>query len=136
MGNVGTIIRTMVGFDFYDLAIIRPGVDIFDPRVIRSSMGSLFDINYEYFSSFGEYEARFPSNSVYPFLLKSNKNLGDFKFQEPASLVFGNEGSGLDNSFQKYENSVRIPSKDNIDSLNLAVAVGISLYSFQNDTIP
>ena len=35
MGNMGTIIRTMLGFNYVNLAIIRPGVDVFDPRVIR-----------------------------------------------------------------------------------------------------
>lgn len=39
MGNMGTIIRTMLGFGYNDLAIIRPGVDVFDPKVVRASMG-------------------------------------------------------------------------------------------------
>ena len=46
-GNLGTIIRTMVGFDFRNLAIIKPGVDIFDPTVVRSTMGALFGINFK-----------------------------------------------------------------------------------------
>ena len=51
-GNLGTIIRTMVGFDFRNLAIIKPGVDIFDPMVVRSTMGALFGVNFKYFESF------------------------------------------------------------------------------------
>ena len=43
MGNMGTIIRTMLGFNYSNLAIIKPGVDVFDPRVIRASMGALFN---------------------------------------------------------------------------------------------
>ena len=39
MGNMGTIIRTMLGFNYTNLAIIRPGVDVLIPRVIRASMG-------------------------------------------------------------------------------------------------
>src|ERR1035437_8911694 len=53
-GNLGTIIRTMVGFDITNLSIIRPGVDIFNPDVIRASMGSFFSINFEYFEDFKE----------------------------------------------------------------------------------
>ena len=49
MGNMGTIIRTMLGFGYNDLAIIRPGVDVFDPKVVRASMGAIFNINFEYF---------------------------------------------------------------------------------------
>jgi TrmH family RNA methyltransferase len=38
MGNIGTIIRTMLAFDFKNLAIIKPAVDVFDPTVVRSRM--------------------------------------------------------------------------------------------------
>ena len=50
-GNMGTIIRTCIGFGIRNLAIIEPAVDIFNPKVIRASMGSLFHLNYKYFSS-------------------------------------------------------------------------------------
>ena len=55
MGNMGTIMRTMLGFNYYNLAIIRPGVDVFDPRVLRASMGAMFHLNIEYFDSFEDY---------------------------------------------------------------------------------
>ncbi|MDO8260945.1 MAG: TrmH family RNA methyltransferase, partial [Candidatus Magasanikbacteria bacterium] len=48
-GNIGTIVRTMAGLGFKDLVLIRPAVDIFDPKVVRASMGSLFTINFKYF---------------------------------------------------------------------------------------
>ena len=48
-GNLGTIIRTMVGFGFKNLAIVGSGVDVFSPKVISSTMGNLFKINFEYF---------------------------------------------------------------------------------------
>jgi len=44
MGNVGTIIRTMLGFGYRNLVMIGPAVDIFDPMVIRSTMGALFKL--------------------------------------------------------------------------------------------
>ena len=43
-GNLGTIIRTSIGFGIRDIAIISPGVDIFDPRTIRASMGAFFHV--------------------------------------------------------------------------------------------
>ena len=49
MGNLGTIIRTMIGFDYKNLALIKPAVDIFNPKVIRASMGSVFQINFHLF---------------------------------------------------------------------------------------
>ena len=46
MGNLGTIIRTAVGFGLPDLAIIRPGAAICHPKTVRASMGSLFRLNF------------------------------------------------------------------------------------------
>ena len=84
MGNMGTIIRTMLGFNYVNLAIIRPGVDVFDPRVIRA-------------------------------------------------LVFGNESSGLPDEFLDYGQSIFIPHSEKIDSLNLSMALGITLCHFSKD---
>ena len=52
MGNIGTIMRTMLGFGYLNLVIIRPAADIFDPKVIRASMGSLFHLNIVYYDDF------------------------------------------------------------------------------------
>jgi len=41
-GNMGTIMRTMLGFDMKDLIIIKPCVDVFNPKVVRASMGAIF----------------------------------------------------------------------------------------------
>ena len=50
--------------------------------------------------------------------------------QTPYALVFGNEGSGLPPEFARLGRAVRIPHNDQIDSLNLSVAVGIGAYAF------
>jgi len=52
MGNTGTIIRSMTAFNLTSLIIIKPAVDIFDPKTVRSSMGSLFGIKFRYFDHF------------------------------------------------------------------------------------
>lgn len=131
MGNMGTIIRTMLGFNYTNLAIIRPGVDVFDPRVVRASMGALFNINFEYFDSFEEYLNKYPERNIYPLMLKGAKNIHQM---EPTnnihSLVFGNESSGLPDDYLKYGQSVFIPHSDKIDSLNLSMALGITLCYF------
>ena len=46
MGNLGTIIRTAVGFGFTDIGIISPAVDAYNPKVIRGSMGSFSKLTY------------------------------------------------------------------------------------------
>ena len=126
MGNVGTIMRTMLGFGFTDLAIIRPAVDIFDPKVIRASQGASFQIRSKYFDSFTQYKNLF-SRNYYSFMLEG-KNMNELTFVKPYSLIFGNEGSGLSHEYLKIGTPVKIPQSDKIDSLNLSIAVGIVLY--------
>lgn len=125
-GNLGTIIRTSVGFNMNDLVIIKPAVDIFDPKTVRASMGALFNLNFSLFDSFEDYEDKYPRN-YYPFMLKAKQKLKDVDFNTPYSLIFGNEATGLPDSFLKYD-SVIIPHSHNIDSLNLPIATSIAIY--------
>lgn len=132
MGNMGTIIRTLTGFGLSDLSIISPGVDVFDPKVIRASMGSLFRINFKYFDSFDSYKEEFGSRKIYTFMLDGAKSLKDVNHDDDElfSLVFGNEATGLDSSFSSVGTSVLIRHTDRIDSLNLTIAAGIAMYHF------
>lgn len=134
MGNVGTIIRSMLGFGLYDLALVRPAVDVFDPKVIRSSMGALFRIRFQYFQSFGEYLNKF-DNQIYTFMTNAKHTLPEIKFEAPYALVFGNESQGLGNEYLKIGNSVRIPQNNEVDSLNLSIAVGIAAYEANKKVI-
>lgn len=127
-GNLGTIIRTMLGFNFLDLAIIKPAVDIFDPMVVRATMGAIFSIRFEQFNSLEEYLEKFPKYHFYPFMLKGSKSIKDIKFVKPYSIIHGNESKGLDEKYMKIGESVYIPHSKNIDSLNLSVATSISLW--------
>ena len=69
MGNLGTIIRTSIGFGINNLAIIRPAVDIYDPKCIRSSMGAFFELNFKYFDSFNDYLNYASLREIFPFML-------------------------------------------------------------------
>jgi len=128
MGNVGTIIRTMLGFGYKNLAIVEPAVDVFDPMVIRSTMGALFRINFEYFKSWEEYIDKYPNRNVYPFLLEGSREIREVEFKEPISLVFGNEGKGLPERFKDIGQSVYIKHGKDIDSLNLSIAASIGMW--------
>ena len=130
MGNLGTIIRSSVGFGINDLVIIKPAVDIFDPKVIRSSMGAIFNIRFMYFDSFDDYKNSLPKREFYPFMLKAKTNLKDIMPIDNYSLIFGNEGSGLPDSFLDVGTPLIIRHTKNIDSLNLDNAVSIALFEF------
>ena len=132
-GNVGTILRTSLGFGVEDVALIRPCADVFDPRTVRACMGSLFQLRVRVFADFGEYRAEYPGHALYPFMLTASVPLAEALARpvpELWALVFGNEGSGLPDSFARLGTPVRIPSNDRVDSLNLAIAAGIGIYAF------
>lgn len=132
MGNLGTIIRTSCGFGLNDLAIIEPAADVYNPKTVRACMGSMFRIRHECFKSFDEYRDRFPAHEVFTFMLNGEKPLTVADCPKPKlfSLVFGNEATGLDNSFLEKGTSIIIPQTPYVDSLNLTIAVGIGEYMF------
>lgn len=131
MGNLGTILRTSLGFNISNIAIIKPCVDIFNPKVVRASMGALFSLNIQLFESFEDYYKENINNNMYPFMLKATKALQGLQDKkQPFSLIFGNEGSGLDDSFLNIGQSIIIKHSHNIDSLNLSISVALALYEF------
>ncbi len=127
-GNMGTIIRTALGFGLNQIAIIRPAADIFDPKVVRASMGALFSTAFEYFGSFSGYQEANGSREIYPFMLNAETSLHDLRPEGQFSLVFGNEATGLPEEFAGIGTPVIIPHLKGIDSLNLPVAAGIAMY--------
>jgi TrmH family RNA methyltransferase len=128
-GNFGTILRTGLGFGFRDYAIVRPGVDIYDPKTVRASMGALFGVRFLYADDFEGYRQQFPDHALYPFLTDGSVGLSGLKRPAaPFSLIFGNESSGLPEAFRGYGQSVSIRQNREIDSLNLSVAFGIAAY--------
>ena len=132
-GNLGTILRTALGLGFLDIAIIRPATDVYDPKVVRSSMGALFSLRVREYDDFEAYRAEFPSHQLYPFMLDGSVLLEEAakNIIRPCALVMGNEGSGLPSEFATLGKAVRIPHSDDIDSLNLAIATAIGMYTFK-----
>ena len=130
-GNLGTIIRTSLGFGFKDIAIVRDAVDAFDPKVVRSSMGAIFNVNVEYFDSIDDYIKRFNDHTLYSFMLNATTKLKDISVvNKKYSLIFGNEASGLPSNYLDFTNSIIIPKTNDIDSFNLPIAASIAMYKF------
>lgn len=129
-GNLGTIMRSALGFELNQIAIIRPAVDAFDPKVVRASMGALFSTSLQYFDSFAEYQEQFGQDrELYPFMLQAQKSLQQIHPAGQFSLIFGNEATGLPQEFLEIGTSVIIPHSERIDSLNLPVAASIAMYA-------
>jgi len=135
MGNLGTIIRIIAGFNICNLAIITPCADIYNPKTIRASMGAIFHINFQKFDSFGEYADVFNNRGLFPFMLNADMILTPDTCPVVRNglftLIFGNESTGLDESlYSKTGTSIKIPQSALVDSLNLSVAVGIGTFIF------
>ncbi len=137
MGNLGTIIRTMVGFGLHDLAIIGNSCDIYNPMVTRASMGAFFKVRIEFFNNIHEYLEKFKDRKIHPFMLslKNPLKLVDVNPEGKFSLVFGNEGSGLPDFFEDIGEPIFIPQTDEVDSLNLTMAAGIAMFWFMKEKI-
>ncbi len=135
MGNLGTIMRTMLGFNVQDLAIIQPAADHYDPKVIRSSMGAIFQVRTAIFDNFLDYQ-QVCQHNLYPFMVHGENSLPKHDFQPPFGLIFGNESSGLPQSYHSVGTSISIPQSQKIDSLNLAQSVGIALYQSTLGDLP
>lgn len=129
-GNLGTIMRSAVGFGYQNLAIILPSVDPYDPKTIRASMGAVFHLNIQTFESFQAYQNPFTARTYYAFMLDSTaKRLTDVNpISKNYSLIFGNEASGLPSEFATFTTPIFIPQNQKIDSLNLSVAASIAMF--------
>lgn len=134
MGNAGTILRTCLAFGIHDIAIISPGVDLFNPKVVRASMGAIFSLNVRYFESFEEYRsaAGVGEREYFSFMLTGKRQLTVDNCPKPElyTLIFGNEATGLPDEYAQYGESILIPQSPEVDSLNLTIAVGIGVYLF------
>ena len=128
-GNLGTIVRSCLGFGVQDIAIVgKTAADPFDPKTIRASMGACASVRIEVFDEFEDYAKRFPSNNLYPFMLDGSTKLQETTINKPFSLIMGNEATGLDPSFRNVGKPIRIEHSSNIDSLNITIAASIGLY--------
>ena len=131
-GNLGTAMRSLLGFGIRDVALIRPCVDVFEPHALRASMGAFYKLRVHTYDTFEDYRQLYPDRKLYPFMLDGaiELNAAAAQAQKPFSLVFGNEQTGLPPHFATLGQSVMIPQSDEIDSLNLAVAVSVGSYVF------
>lgn len=135
MGNLGTIIRTLVGFGIYDLGIVVPAADIFNPKVIRASMGAIFKIRFHMFESFEEYKENYGNHDMFPFMLDGDKtlNINECPKSKCFTLIYGNEATGLDASFKNVGQSIFISQTKDVDSLNLPISVGVGSFIFTSN---
>lgn len=127
-GNMGTLIRTAVAFGFSTI-IAENSVDYYNEKVIRSSQGNLFYIDLIE-RDIEDFILKNPEYHYYGTSVINAKPLDEIKFiKKPFAIILGNEGCGVRDKIQKLVNTnITIPMI-NAESLNVAIAGGIIMYT-------
>ena len=128
-GNMGTIIRTAVAAGYTDI-VLRDCVDVFNSKVIRSSMTGILSANLHFDSKLSDLK-ECGYTVVAADLQGENIFETDFAAQK-VCLVIGNEANGIDPLLlRQCDKTVAIPMEDEIESLNAAVSAGILMYQLK-----
>ncbi len=134
-GNAGTLLRIADWFGINEVIFSEDSVDCYNPKVVQSSMGSLFHVKifYKDLKEVFENNLRKKKLPVYGTVL-NGRNLYSENLSSEGFILAGNESSGIGAGHLKYiTNAITIPSfKGNkADSLNVAVATGIICAEFR-----
>ncbi len=131
-GNMGTIVRTAEGAGATGIIMNSTTVDIYSPKVVRSTMGSIFRMPHIIASDLGATIQQLKDEygvSVYAAHLKGEKFHDEFDYTGPTAFMIGNEGNGLtDEMAAKATSYLRIPMEGQLESLNASVAASILMY--------
>lgn len=130
-GNLGTIIRVADAAGFKDIILSKGSVDCYNEKCVRSSMGSIFNMNIVYMEELQL--IHFLKEKKYKFLVTALENNSieytDITLNEKNAIIFGSEGNGVSDNFLKAaDKTVIIPIYGSAESLNVAMASGIILY--------
>lgn len=130
-GNLGTIVRMSEGAGVTGIIMSSNTVDIYNPKTIRSTMGSLYRVPVIYVDDICKAvdECKEKGVKVYAAHLKGTDNYNQKDYAQPTAFMIGNEGNGLsDRLTQKADELVRIPMQGKVESLNAAIACTILTY--------
>ena len=133
-GNLGTIIRVLDAVGIENLILTKGSCDIYNEKVVRSTMGSLFNLNIEYFSfeQLSEFLKINNFNVLATALKKDSITYEKMTIKEKNAIIFGNEGQGVSEEILSLSNEkLIIPIYGKAESLNVSLAAGIFLYKFK-----
>ena len=127
-GNLGTIIRSAVAFNFDTVVLSKNTVDLYNPKVIRSTKGMLFNVNIivreleSFISNLDEY-------TIYGTDVVNGNNIKNEDIPSKVAIVIGNEGRGISDSVKELCNKfIYIGMNEGCESLNASAAASILMY--------
>lgn len=130
-GNLGTMIRTAEGAGVTGVILNSSSVDLFNPKVIRSTMGSIFRVPFYVAEDFLATLALIKQNNIEIFAAHLMGKTYDIEgsFQKKCAFLIGNEANGLSEEISKMADTrIKIPMEGKVESLNAAVAAAILMY--------
>lgn len=130
-GNLGTIIRTAEGAGVTGVILSKESVDMYNPKVIRSTMGAIYRMPFVYVDNFIEVlqELKEKQISIYAAHLEGEKNYDEIIYGNRIAIMIGNEANGISEKAKMVASElIRIPMQGKVESLNAAIAGGILMY--------
>lgn len=125
--NLGAIIRCAVATNFLTVFAIN-SVDIFNEKVIRSSMGNVFKINFIK-TDYQSIKNHLKNYEILVADMDGNNVFEQKIFSKKIALVIGNEGNGISEQMLNISTQkISIPMQNNVESLNASVSAGIIMY--------
>ncbi len=133
-GNLGTIIRTADWFGVDNIICSEDSVDVYNPKVIQSTMGSFMRVKTHYLDLINFFEKQVPTTvNIYGAFL-DGANIFDQISPKKGVLIIGNESRGISDEVAKFvTHRISIPTHKNkrAESLNASVAAGILMSEFR-----
>lgn len=134
-GNLGTIVRLADWFGIEDIICSKDCADIYNPKTVQATMGSMARVRVHY-TDLAEWLHSLPQNiPVYGTFLEG-EDIQKAELTKNGVIIMGNEGHGISTEIQKFvTHRIFIPpypqGRDTAESLNVAMATGITLFSFR-----
>ena len=131
-GNLGTILRTVDSIGLTQIIISKGTADVFNPKVIRSSMGAIFRVKVIESEDLKQtlLEIKKHKYELLVTSLQTKKSVYDIKYKKKI-IVIGNEANGVSREIQELSDyKIKIPMLGKTESLNASVATGIILYEY------
>ena len=130
-GNLGTIVRAGEGAGVTGIIMDSSTADIYNPKVIRSTMGSILRVPFVYVEDLDSALAKLKSKKIRMFAahLDGKNSYDQEDYKDDSAFLIGNEASGLkEETAQKADIWVRIPMCGRVESLNAAVASSVLMF--------
>lgn len=130
-GNLGTMVRTGEGAGITGVIMNRTTVDLFNPKTIRSTMGSIYRVPFLVVDDLAQTLQTLKEDSVrlYAAHLRGEKQYDAFDYTGATGFLIGNEGNGLSDAIADAADTyIRIPMEGQVESLNAAISASLLMY--------